>query len=226
MTTRTRSRIEDLLPIGELQSSAATRNVAASDVSALREVASWIDTFVTQPHKDLGRAGPVCPFVQRSLERRTLWFAAERIGERSVAEVAQLLAGYRDLLLRAEPVEGDDASYKAIVIVVNDLPAGRAAEYFGNAQIQELKRPSYADHGVVIGEFYPKNAGSAIRNQNFHPFQAPVPFLLMRLAHVSDWQFFLDDDDWMGIWARRFGASAVPALAEKLRLTDWRRIER
>ncbi len=147
------------------------------------------------------------------------------MADRSVTEVVQLLIGYRDLLLRAQPVEGADASYKAIVIVMDDLPADRAADYFGNAQIQDLKRPSYAEHGVVIGEFYEKNAGSAIRNQNFQPFRSPVPFLLMRPAVISDWMFFLDNDDWLGLWARRFGESAVLALAETLRRTNWRRIE-
>ena len=196
-----------------------------NDLSAPRAVASWIETFVTRPHKDLGRAGPVCPFLPRALERHTLWFAPERIANRSAADVVRLLIDYRDRLLRAQPVEGADASYKAIVIVIDDLPADRAADYFGRAEIQDLKQPSYAEHGVVIGEFYPRNEGSAIRNQNFHPFKAPVPFLLMRPAVISDWQFFVDNEDWLGVWARRFGEAAVPALAEKLRRTNWRTIE-
>jgi hypothetical protein len=33
------------------------------DLDALRAVADWIEAFVIRPHKDLGRAGPVCPFV-------------------------------------------------------------------------------------------------------------------------------------------------------------------
>jgi hypothetical protein len=47
----------------------------------------------------------------------------------------------------------------------------------------------------------------------------------MRHTVVSDWMFFLDNEDWLGFWAHRFGESAVHALAETLRRTNWRRIE-
>jgi Domain of unknown function (DUF6875) len=49
------------------------------DLDALQGVAGWIKTFVVKPHQDLGRAGPVCPFVPGALERKTLWLAPEQI---------------------------------------------------------------------------------------------------------------------------------------------------
>src|SRR5688572_25855594 len=90
-------RIDNLLLPGD---------VPGNDLSALRAVANWIRTFVTRPHKDLGRAGPVCPFLPRALERHTVWLATERVTDRSVTDVVATLIGYRDLLLRAQPVEG------------------------------------------------------------------------------------------------------------------------
>ena len=177
------------------------------------------------PNKDLGRAGPVCPFVPGACERKTLWLAPERIANQSVPDVVELMNDYRRLLLRAQPIEGDDASYKAIVVVFTDLSADRAREYLDDVQIQDLKRLSYVEDGVVLGEFHERNEGSAIRNPSFQPFKSPVPFLLMRHAVVSDWMFFLDNEDWLSFWARRFGESAVQALAEKLRRTNWRRLE-
>ena len=53
---------EDLEDVGR------TRKLAESDLNALHAVADWIKTFVAKPHKDLGRAGPVCPFVPRAWE--------------------------------------------------------------------------------------------------------------------------------------------------------------
>jgi hypothetical protein len=41
-------------------------------------------------------------------------------------------------------------------------------------------------------------------------------------ALISDWKFFLDKEDWLNLWARRFGESAVHALAEELRRLPWR----
>jgi hypothetical protein len=48
-----------------------------------------------------------------------------------------------------------------------------------------------------------------------------VPFLFVRQGVISDWKFFLDNDEWLDLWARRFGESAVQALAEELRRLPW-----
>jgi hypothetical protein len=44
----------------------------------------------------------------------------------------------------------------------------------------------------------------------------------VRHGVISDWKFFLDNEDWLSLWARRFGESAVHALAEELRRLPWR----
>jgi hypothetical protein len=49
-----------------------------------------------------------------------------------------------------------------------------------------------------------------------------VPFLFVRHGVISDWKFFLDNEDLLNLWARRFGESAVHALAEELRHLPWR----
>jgi hypothetical protein len=69
----------------------------------------------------------------------------------------------------------------------------------------------------VFGPFYQGNEGTAIYNSSFRPFQSPVPFLFVRQGVISDWKFFLDKEDWLNLWARRFKESAVHALAEELR---------
>ena len=53
----------NLFLVEELDEVSTTRKLAESDRNALRAVADWTKTFVVRPHRDLGRAGPVCPFV-------------------------------------------------------------------------------------------------------------------------------------------------------------------
>jgi len=48
---------------------------------------------------------------------------------------------------------------------------------------------------------------------------------LLRQAVISDWMFFLDNDDWLNRWAGRFGDAALRALATRLRNTNWRSVE-
>ena len=68
----------NLFLLEDLEDVSRTSELAESDLDALRAVADWIKTFVARPHKDLGRAGPVCPFVPGALERKALWLAPER----------------------------------------------------------------------------------------------------------------------------------------------------
>ena len=61
------AQITNLFLLENLEDASRTRELAESDRNALRAVADWIKTFVARPHRDLGRAGPVCPFVPVAL---------------------------------------------------------------------------------------------------------------------------------------------------------------
>jgi hypothetical protein len=211
----------NLFLLEDLDDVSRTSELAESDLAALQAVADWIKTFVARPHKDLGRAGAVCPFVPGSLERKTLWLAPEQIADQSAPAVVELMNGYIRRLLDAQPTDGDDTKYKVIVVVFPDLPADRAQGVFDDV-LQQLAVPSYAQDGILFGPFYEGNEGTAIYNSSFRPFTSPVPFLFVRLGVISDWKFFLDNEEMLNLWARRSGESAVHALAAELRRLPWR----
>src|SRR5262245_51982333 len=83
--------ITNLFLLENLDDTSRTKELSEGDRSALRAVADWIKTFVVKPHKDLGRAGPMCPFVPVALEHKTLWLAAERSAGRKATDVIQLI---------------------------------------------------------------------------------------------------------------------------------------
>ena len=140
----------DLFLLEDLEDVSRTRELAKSDLEALQAVADWIKTFVVKPHKDLGRAGTVCPFLPGSLERKTLWLAPERIAVRDAPEVVELMSGYKRLLMDTRPAEGDDVIYNVIVVVFTDLSADRAQGVFDDV-LTHLAVPSYADDGILFG---------------------------------------------------------------------------
>lgn len=211
----------ELVLFQDLDDSSRMRNVADGDLNALHSVAGWIKSFVAKPHKDLGRSGPVCPFVVGALDRKTLWLASEHVVGRSVADVVQLINGYKAQFLHTPPIDGDEVQYKSLLIVLTDLSADRAKGLFEDV-LDQLAVPSYVDDGLVMGGFYERNEGTAIYNGSFRPFMSPVPFLLMRYAVISDWKFFLDNDDWLNRWAHRYGEAGVHVLAKELRRLPWR----
>jgi hypothetical protein len=216
MSVAGHQRTANLFLLEELEDAGTT-----SDLEALRLVADWITRFVAEPNEDLGRPGPVCPFVPGALERRTLWLAPEHVAGLGAADAADLVSRYQGLFKDVEPREGDDAIYKAFAIVLTDLPPDRAQQFFGEL-LDQLAVPSYTEDGFVLGGFYEGNEGTAIYNASFRPFTSPVPFLLMRQAVVTDWKFYVDNGDWLTLWARRYGASGAEVLAEELRGLPWR----
>ena len=212
----------DLFLLEDLEDDRRTSALAERDRDALRAVAEWIKTFIVRPHDELGRPGPVCPFVPESVERQTLWLAPEQIGDGGVPGVVDLMNGYKRRLLGSGggPTDGDGTNDNVIVVVLTDLPAERAGGVFDEV-LEHIAVPSYAEDGIVFGPFYDGNQATAIYNKGFRPFQSPVPFLFVRHGVVSDWKFFLDKEDWLTLWARRFGEQGVNALAAELRRLPW-----
>jgi hypothetical protein len=222
MSAQTRAvQSTNLFRLEDLEDTTRTSQLAEGDLEALRAVADWIKSFVVKPHKDLGRAGTVCPFVPGSLERKTLWLAPEQVADRDVPKVVELMSGYKRLLLDTRPTEGDDVIYNVIVVVFTDLSAERAQGIFDDV-LKHLAVPSYVEDGILFGPYYEGNEGTAIYNSSFQPFQSPVPFLFVRHGVTGDWKFFLDDPDWLERWALRYGESGAQALAEELRRLPWR----
>jgi len=213
----------NLFLLQDLEDPGRTGRLAESDLEALEAVAGWIKTFVVKPHNDLGRAGTVCPFVPGSLERKVLWLAPEQIAGRGEPDVVELVSGYQRLFLQTQPTGGGDADYKVIVVVFTDLPADRAQGVFDGV-LGHLAARSYADEGILFGPYYKGSEQTAIHNPGFRPFQSPVPLLFVRPGVIGDWEFFVDNDEWLSLWARRHGESAVQALAEELRRTNWRQL--
>ena len=215
------TRTTDLFLLEDLDDIGRTSELAQSDRDALYAVADWIKTFVVKPHANLGRPGPGCPFVPGSLEGKTLWLVPEHIADRGVPHVVELINGYKSVLLEADSTGGHDANYNVIVVVFTDLSPDRAQAVFDDV-LQQVAVPSYVEDGIVFGPFYEGHEGTATYNASFRPFQSPVPFLFVRHGVISDWKFFLDNQDWLNRWAHRFGQSAVLALAEELRRLPWR----
>ena len=211
----------NLFLLEDLEDINRTKELAERDLDALQAIADWIKTFVVKPHQELGRAGPVCPFVPGSLEHKTLWLAPEQLADRDAADVVELMRGYQRLLLATRPTDGDDVAYHVIVVVFSDLAADRAWGVFDEV-LQQLAVPSYVEAGILFGPYYEGHAGTALYNSSFRPFQSPVPFLFVRHGVTGDWKFFLDDDEWRNLWARRYGESGTQALAEELRRLPWR----
>ncbi len=210
----------DLFLLEDLEGNGRASDLAQRDREALQAVVDWIKNFILQPNAELGRPGAVCPFMPTSVERQTMWLAAEHIGDGSGAHVIELMNSYKRRLLEVRSSDAGETNHNVITVVFTDLPADRAQSVFDDV-LGEIAVPSYVEDGIVFGPFYNGNQATAIYNNGFRPFQSPVPFIFVRHGVVSDWKFFVDKEDWLTLWARRFGERGVSALAAELRRLPW-----
>jgi hypothetical protein len=147
---------------------------------------AWIKSFLARPHPDLGRSGPVCPFVPGANGQDTIWLASvpEGRGDRQV--IIDIVSRYRDLFLELEPRTGDSAMMKAMVIVFPNVPSDDAGVI---DEVQLALKPLFVEDGLMIGEFHERNDGGGLRNPDFHPLRSPIPSLAIRFMVESDLPF-------------------------------------
>jgi hypothetical protein len=188
----------------------------APHVEPVRRVLAWADEYLCQPHPELGRTGPVCPYVPQALRKRLLLFAVVPGADVDRAAVRRAVLTYRDWFLDLEPRDGRDAIFKAILILFPALPQADLEKVIDATQA-ELK-PDFVREGLMVGEFHDRPpAKGGLWNQDFRPLRSPVPLLAIRHMVPSDFWFLREEAVFMEPYLARFGSELPEALVEPVR---------
>jgi Domain of unknown function (DUF6875) len=217
------TQIANLFLLEDLEDIGKTSELAESDLEALRSIADWIKSYVLKPHMDLiGRDGPVCPFLPASVKRNALWLAPEHVFDGGTP-IVERMNGYKRRLLEAEPTGGDGELQR---------DSGRLHRLAGQSCASRLRR----GHPAACSSFVCRGwtpVWAVLRGQRGHgDLQLGLPairvarsVLFVRHGVIGDWKFFLENEDWLNLWARRYEEFGAQALAEELRRLPWRAAE-
>jgi len=180
---------DDALPVRRARS-ASTHS--RDDLAALQEFVCYMREFLAKPHPLLGRGGPTCPFVPRSLRLDSIHMGVVRSapGAGAAKQKAAAVAAARSLVGRFErlpPYAGSAAVHKAVVLLFPDVREKDAHVVIDEVQC-ELK-PLFVAKGLMIGEFHARNNASGLRNPDFFPLRTPTPALAVRNIVPSDIAF-------------------------------------
>lgn len=162
------------------------------DLPHLLEIMDWVENFVAKSHSDLGRNGPVCPFVPHAIRSNSMRLAILRAQNLEMSEIAKIVLSYRDLFHELEPLRGSSAIKKTLLIIVPDIDVADAPKIIDGTQ--QVLKPFFVESGLMIGEFHKHTQGTGAHNPNFLPFQSPLPMFVIRNMVESDLLFLQDKD--------------------------------
>jgi prolyl-tRNA editing enzyme YbaK/EbsC (Cys-tRNA(Pro) deacylase) len=174
----------------------------------LERVVGWAREYLCRPHPQLGREGPVCPYVQAAMDKGLFFLTVCPGRDFSADDLPDLVMKYRDWFLDIEPRSGGDAIFKTILLLFPDLPLAEAGRLIDLTQ--EKLKPGYVAKGLMIGEFHampPKKGG--LWNPDFLPLNSPVPLLAIRHMVPTDFAFLKDRKDFVASYLEIHG-DAVP----------------
>ncbi|GAA5087415.1 DUF6875 domain-containing protein [Nocardia iowensis] len=180
----------------------------------------YLGDHLVQPHPELGRDGPVCPFVRHTMARHSLWAAVVPGGdevtvEAMTAAVDDAFEVYR--ALRAEA--GQDAR---MLTCVTSFPG--LTRYATIDTVHLARKTAVVRQGLMLGQFYPGCGVSGLWNKDFHPLDAPLPMLVIRKMMNTDFPFLVERTEWLYSYLTQV-APDLPrrlrwSIAEHLKMTD------
>lgn len=176
-----------------------------NDLDCVTQIVAWAKDYLCHPHPELGREGPVCPFVPTSLTSCLFFIAVQRGRDLTQQDVYEVVMKYRDWFLELEPSEGREAQYKTILILFPDIPAEDAPKTIDATQIQ--LKPEFVAKGLMIGQFHqlpPHDSG--LWNPDFRPLKSPVPLLAIRHMVPTDFPFLTRDRQFVASYLEIHGA--------------------
>ncbi len=178
-------------------------NGGAPPPSELSDIADrWLREYITQPHEQLGRGGPVCPFVEPALRAGTLLLRQETgLGAADGPALRAVLRGMRETFRTARWPHSNPTLH-TLLLLLPDLPRP------GWALLDELQaraKVELAQDGLMLGQFHPDCAETAARNPRFAVSRSPIPLLAIRHMAVHDVLFLHKDRELFAEYRLRFG---------------------
>jgi len=169
-----------------------TKMLPSHDIAKMTEMCCYVRQFLAKPHPLVGRKGPVCPFVPKSLKLDSLYFGLVRTdGPTSKHLVERAARSFLTRYASLAPTDPKTEVFKAVVLLFPDVPIDKASDVIDAVQV--LLKPEFVALGLMIGEFHKRNNTSGLRNPSFFPLRTPHPSLAIRRIVPTDLAFLAVD---------------------------------
>lgn len=151
---------------------------------------AWLTNYISRPHPDLGRQGPVCPFVAPARREAAIDTVSARWDARSSeATTSQHLHAVVAAALErfgSQMPPSDNPKLQALVVMIGQLTSD---EWHLLDHVHAQVKLGVMQQGLMLGQFHPLCPAPAARNPRFPVNRAPVPVLVVRRMAVHDHLF-------------------------------------
>lgn len=178
----------------------------------------YIGDYLVHPHPQVGREGPVCPFVRHTITHHSLWVSVVPGGGDLTAET--MTAALDDAFEIYRGLRADaDARMLASITVFPGLTRHELID-----AVHLAGKTAVVEQGLMLGQFYPGCGVSGLWNKDFRPLDAPLPMLVIRKMMNTDFPFLVGRTEWLYAYLTQV-APDLPrrlrwSIAERLRMTD------
>lgn len=180
-------------------------------------ISSWLRSYVTKPHPELGRPGAVCPFVGQALAGHKVSIACCELGAEPQQE-HMLSALEQGANWFHEQARGaDEPDLTSLIVAFPDL--AREHWHLIDDSHREVKT-RFVESGLMLGQFHPECEAPAAHNAAFPVNRGPVPLMVIRRMAAHDILFLEGNPVWVGhytAWlARRKITVSHPLYRQRL----------
>jgi hypothetical protein len=194
--------------------------------STLAVVNSWLNEYIAANHPEIGRIGPICPFVVPSRKNRNMEIRVRFVGQSPSLELIEEIARSSMHEYGLISWQGRNPMLRAMVVVLPDL---RSEDTKLLDEVQIRVKDDFVAQGLMVGQFHENCRVTAARNRNFVVSKAPVPVLAIRAIALHDIFFLSDRQHWFERYRAKFGKFYAPQFTEMddpVRVEHYRRAER
>ncbi len=150
----------------------------------------------------------MCPFVPGALMKKLVFATIYEDADLDVSAIKAILLREMERFIALEPVSGNEAQFKSLMVLFPELSTQADAELIETAQAELQGR--FVPNGLMVGEFHagpPDKPG--LWNPEFRPLHSPVPMLVIRHMVPTDVLFLKDSAPLFREYIKIYG-NAVP----------------
>jgi hypothetical protein len=176
--------------------------VSLSRKGEIDAVHAWIRDYLSRPHPDLGRKGPVCPFAANALQDDGLWVACdERLDGESRWRLGRALLSYAD----AYASKARASNHPELTALLVTFPKLSRQHYTILDDLHAEMKTMLMTSDVMVSALHPESTRPAVWNARFHVLRAPFAAVAFRTMDVRDIVFVAQNRKAFAHYAARFG---------------------